>query len=142
MKRSSHWSCSGKTDIQKQLPEVFYKKDVLTSFAKFTAKICARLKLQASVWNFVKKETLTEEFSCEFCEIFKNIFFTEHLWTNASRYSSKYLFYRVSIWLHDQNLQKMLVKKSIFCKVAGLQPATLIKTEHVHRHNLICSALM
>ena len=23
-------------------------------------------------------------FSCEFCEIFKNIFFIEHLWVNAS----------------------------------------------------------
>ena len=23
-------------------------------------------------------------FSCEFCEIFKNTFFTEHLWTTAS----------------------------------------------------------
>ena len=99
-------------------------------------KICARMKLQDSVWNFVKKEILTEEFSCEFCEIFQNIFFTEHLWTNASRYSSKYLFYIVS------NLQKMPLKKSIFSKVAGLQPATLIKTEHVHRQNLICSALM
>ena len=83
-----------------------------------------------------------QEFSCEFCDILKNIFFTEHLWTTASRYSSKYLFYRVSTWLHDQNLQKMPVRKSIFCTVAGLQPATLIKTEHVHRHNLICSALM
>ena len=25
--------------------------------------------------------------SCEFCKIFKNIFFTEHLWTTASGYS-------------------------------------------------------
>ena len=80
--------------------DVFYKKGVLANFAKFTAKICARLKLQASDWNCVKKQTLTEEFSCELCEIFKNIFFTEQLWTTASRYSSKYLFYRVSTWLH------------------------------------------
>ena len=35
-------------------------KGVLTNFAKFTAKICARVKLEASVWNFVKKETLRE----------------------------------------------------------------------------------
>ena len=34
--------------------------------------------------NFIKKETLTQVFSCEFCEISKNTFFTEHLWTNAS----------------------------------------------------------
>ena len=30
--------------------------------------------------NFIKKETLAQEFSCEFCEISKNTFFTEHLW--------------------------------------------------------------
>ena len=34
--------------------------------------------------DFIKKEILTEVFSCEFCKIFKNTFFTEQLWTNAS----------------------------------------------------------
>ena len=29
--------------------------------------------------NFIKKETLAEVFSCEFCEISKNTSFTEHL---------------------------------------------------------------
>ena len=29
--------------------------------------------------NFIKKETLAQVFSCEFREIFKNIFFIEHL---------------------------------------------------------------
>ena len=29
--------------------------------------------------NFIKKETLAQVFSCEFWEIFKNIFFIEHL---------------------------------------------------------------
>ena len=33
------------------------------------------------VCNFIKKEILTQAFSCEFCEIFQNNFFTEHLWT-------------------------------------------------------------
>ena len=36
---------------------------------------CARasflIKLQASVCNFIKKETLAQVFSCEFCEVFK-----------------------------------------------------------------------
>ena len=32
----------------------------------------------------VKKETLAHVFSCEFCEISKNTFFTEQLWTTAS----------------------------------------------------------
>ena len=30
--------------------------------------------------NFIKKGTLTQLFSCEFCNIFKSIYFTEHLW--------------------------------------------------------------
>ena len=29
--------------------------------------------------NFIKRETLAQVFSCEFCEIFKNIYFQEHL---------------------------------------------------------------
>ena len=34
--------------------------------------------------NFIKNETLAQTFSCEFCEISKNTFFTEHLQTTAS----------------------------------------------------------
>ena len=34
--------------------------------------------------NFIKKETLALVFSCEFCDISKSTFFTEHLWTTAS----------------------------------------------------------
>ena len=34
--------------------------------------------------NFIKKETLAQVFSREFCEISMNTFFTEHLWTTAS----------------------------------------------------------
>ena len=30
------------------------------------------------------KKRLAQVFSCEFCENFKNTFFTEHLWTTAS----------------------------------------------------------
>ena len=34
--------------------------------------------------NFIKKETLAQVFSCEFCEISNNTFFTEHLCVTAS----------------------------------------------------------
>ena len=34
------------------------------------------IKLQASAFNFIKKETLAQVSSCEFCEIFKNTYFT------------------------------------------------------------------
>ena len=44
------------------------------------------IKLQASVCNFVKKETLAQVLSYEFCEISKNTFFTEYLWATASAF--------------------------------------------------------
>ena len=34
--------------------------------------------------SFIKKEALAQVFSCEFCEITKNIYFEEHLRTAAS----------------------------------------------------------
>ena len=37
-----------------------------------------------SACNFIKKESLAQVFSCEFCEISKSTFFTEHLRTTAS----------------------------------------------------------
>ena len=37
------------------------------------------LEISQQVCNFIKKETLAQVFSCEFCEISKNTFFTEHL---------------------------------------------------------------
>ena len=39
--------------------------------------------------NFIKKETLAQLFSCEFCELSRNTFFTEHVWTAASVYWRK-----------------------------------------------------
>ena len=36
------------------------------------------------VWNFIEKETLAKVFACEFYEICKKSFFTEHLWTTTS----------------------------------------------------------
>ena len=60
-------------------PEVLCKKGALRNFARFTGKhLCWRLfliKLQAEICNFVKKETLTLVFSCEFCEISKSTVF-------------------------------------------------------------------
>ena len=37
------------------------------------ARVSLLIKLQAS--NFIKKETLAQVFSCEFCESYKNTFF-------------------------------------------------------------------
>ena len=40
-------------------------------------------KVAGVAWNSINKETLAQVFSCEFCEIFKNTYFTEHLRTTA-----------------------------------------------------------
>ena len=64
--RSSHQRCS-------------VKKGVLRNFAKFTGKhLC-----QSLFFNEVA-EALAQVFSCEFCEISKNAFLTEHVWATAS----------------------------------------------------------
>ena len=39
------------------------------------ARVSFLIKLQTEACNFIKKETLTQVFSYEFCEISKNIFF-------------------------------------------------------------------
>ena len=39
---------------------------------------------QNTACNFIKKKTLAQVFSCEFCEISKNTLSTEHIWATAS----------------------------------------------------------
>ena len=48
------------------------------------------IKLQFEACNFIKKETLAQVFSCEFCEIYKSNFSTEQLRVTAS---DKYLIF-------------------------------------------------
>ena len=63
------------------------KEAVLRNFRKFTGKHLSQspflIKLQAAC-NIIKKGALAQVFSCEFSEISKNNFLTEHLWPNAS----------------------------------------------------------
>ena len=82
--RSSHQRCS-------------MKKGVIRNFTKFTGKhLC-----QSLFFNKVAGllQTLTQVFSCEFCEISKNTFFTEHIWMAASK---KFRF----IWMAKLNTCK------------------------------------
>ena len=60
--------------ILKQRPEGFFKKDVMRNFAEFTRKHLTH--------------NLFLVFSCELCEICKNIVFVEQNRTTASDYSS------------------------------------------------------
>ena len=49
-------------------------------------KMFLEISQNSQACNFMKKESLAQVFFCGFCEISKNTFFTEHLWTAASLY--------------------------------------------------------
>ena len=74
---------------------MFSKKGVLRSFAKLTRKhLCQSLFLHEAadlglLRKAIKKETLAQVFSCEFCEISKNSFSTEHIQATASEFLQK-----------------------------------------------------
>ena len=80
---------------EKQPPQVFCKKGVLRDFAKFTGKhLCYSPflnKIAGMACNFIKKETLTRVFSCEFCEITKNTFSERTRPVAASHMFSHYI---------------------------------------------------
>ena len=61
-----------------------------------SARVSFLIKLQAS-----GTDTLAQVFSCDFYNIFKDTFFTEHRWAAASDYTIKVLF----SWYH----------KSLYC---------------------------
>ena len=63
------------TNFRSNRPEVFSKKGVLKNFAKSQENTCARvsflIKLLFQGCNLIKKDALTQMFSCEFCKIVK-----------------------------------------------------------------------
>ena len=69
--RSSHQRC-------------FIKKVFLKISRNSQVNTCARVSFLIKFWGLQKKEALAKMFSCEFCEVFKNTFFSEHLRTTAS----------------------------------------------------------
>ena len=83
------------------------------------ARVSFLIKLEA--FNYIKKETPVQLFSCEFCEIFKSTFFTIPLWVTASlnckqaSYSQFYFHRHFFIVNHSQWLE-------IFSKVIQFQP--------------------
>ena len=69
-------------------------KNVFSRFSQNSQEdTCARVSFlincRPEACNFVKKETLVQVLSCEFCEIFKDTFLTEHLCATASVASTK-----------------------------------------------------
>ena len=74
--------------IRSSRPGLFFKKGVLKNFAKLAGKYLSQNlffnKVSGQACIFTKKETLAKVFSCEFCEIFRNIFFIEQFRLRAS----------------------------------------------------------
>ena len=71
--------------FKKQRPDVFYKKVFLFSkIHNSCARVSFSIKLQAWALQLYLKETLAKVSFREFCEIFKNTFFAEHLRVTAS----------------------------------------------------------
>ena len=60
--------------------------------------------------NLLKKETLVQVFSCEFCEIFKKNFFTEQMLAIAYR---RFLVLGISFSKTKKAFPKLLSKKSL-----------------------------
>ena len=93
--------------LRSSRPEVFCKKGVLRNFTKFTGKhLCQSLffnKVAGQACNFIKKETLAQVFSCEFCEISKNTFFYRTPLVAASESSKHKIltihFYLLLFWM-------------------------------------------
>ena len=69
----------------------------------------------------LKRETPTQVLSCEFCEIFKNAFFAEHLWTTASEKTASIFSCLIQRCIRDT---VKYLWRSIICKkiVNGYKP--------------------
>ena len=88
-------------------------------------KVFFLIKLQAwglqlrlkrdSACSFIKKKTLTQVFSCTFCENFKNTFFIAQHRSTASEYSNRIVYLYLSLWklLHYLNTANYLEKRNI-----------------------------
>ena len=64
------------------------------------AKVSFLIKLKANVCNFIKKGTLAQVFSCEFCEISKNTFSYRTPLVTASK-----------SWMSEQRVKVKLFKR-------------------------------
>ena len=118
-------------DKQKPPPELFCKKRCSRNFAKFTEKhLCQSLlliKLQ-----LYQKKTLAQGFSCEFCEISKNIFFKEYFWAAASGQKAvnlKPLTYLVTFM--EQLMKDRAKLKYMFRRVLKMQSYKLYNSKYM-----------
>ena len=90
-----HGNVTGTDDLIYQR-KVFYEYSEASTGGALEKKVYLKslrpdnlLKKRHLTCNFIKKVTLVQVFSCKFCEIFKNNFFTKHLLRTA--YESSFL---------------------------------------------------
>ena len=95
------------------------KKGVLKNFTKFTGKrLCQSLFFS----KVVKKETLAQVFSCEVCEIFKNIF--------LQNTSGQLLLNQTAG--HSDSIRNML-EEHLFLKLVVLSGTSILWCTFFHR---------
>ena len=88
-------------------------RGVLRNFAKFAGiHLCQSVFFKAC--NFIKKETLVQTFSCEFCEISKDIFFYRTPSVAAS------VLTKIFIWPLACNIVEKKEEKDVGNKDVGL----------------------
>ena len=80
--RSNHHRCSIKIGVLKNFAKFSGKQLSQSLFFNKVAGLGSTTLLKNRLWHRLCF------FSCKFCEIFKNTFFIEYLWTNASLVSN------------------------------------------------------
>ena len=90
--------------------------------------------------DFIEKETLTQVFSSEFCEILMNNFLTEHLWGTASEHyeNTRYdtLFetnMKKSVFLKVKRNYKHVAKKNFYAIFATIDLSIALKKYYSHK---------
>ena len=109
-----------------QIPDRFfshrrcsYKRKCSYKFRKISLEnTCARVSATGQACNIIKKETLAQLFSYEFCEISKNIFSIEHLQTTASGLNAIIL----------SNIQSEWAIVDILCQFSVMLPSLHISS--------------
>ena len=87
------------------------------SYQNTCVRVSFFVKLQASICNFIKKETLAQVFPCEFCKIFKNTlsYRTPPVAASVEIYVWKFLmiYFYQNMWIYSicdfQKLCKLFV---------------------------------
>ena len=104
---------------------MFCKKGVLRNFTKFLGKHLSQslffnkvAGLRPQAYNFIKKESLPQVFSCEFCKISKNTY--------------SYRRPPVAAYSFCNIHRETAVLESLFNKDAGLKTCNFIKKKLLH----------